>query len=126
MRISDWSSDVCSSDLDDPIPPAIDPRRRRLPLAELIERHTPDGEAPIRGAAAFQLADGLARVIDQLHYAEVRPAALADPDLGALASPWQASLGRLRLLAAPLPGVPARQNGRAQGRDAGCTGWYIP
>src|SRR3546814_3598416 len=49
MRISDWSSDVCSSDL-----------------------HTPDGEAPIRGAAAFQLADGLARVIDQLHYEEVR------------------------------------------------------
>src|SRR3546814_18915598 len=80
MRISDWSADVCSSDL--------------LLLAELIERHTPDGEAPIRGAAAFQLADGLARVIDQLHYEEVRPAALVDLDLGAFASHWQASLGR--------------------------------
>src|SRR3546814_5018707 len=94
MRISDWSADVCSSDL--------------LLLAELIERHTPDGEAPIRGAAAFQLADGLARVIDQLHYEEVRPAALVDLDLGAFASHWQASLGRLRLLVDHWPGVLAR------------------
>src|SRR3546814_9621470 len=94
MRISDWSADVCSSDL--------------LLLAELIERHTPDGEAPIRGAAAFQLADGLARVIDQLHYEEVRPAALVDLDLGAFASHWQASLGRLRLLVDHWPGVLAQ------------------
>src|SRR3546814_6731054 len=126
MRISDWSSDVCSSDLDDPIPPAIDPRRRRLLLAELIERHTPDGEAPIRGAAAFQLADGLARVIDQLHYEEVRPAALVDLDLGAFASHWQASLGRLRLLVDHWPGVLARTGSIARaerrGRLLGPTG----
>jgi ATP-dependent helicase/nuclease subunit B len=80
------------------LPPAIEPLRRRLLLAELIERHTPADEAPIRGAAAFQLADGLARVIDQLHYEEVAVPALVDLDLGAFAGHWQASLGRLRLL----------------------------
>ncbi|SNS66672.1 double-strand break repair protein AddB [Sphingopyxis indica] len=89
----------------EPIPPAIDPLRRRLLLAELIERHTPEGEAPIGGAAAFQLADGLARVIDQLHYEEVRPRALTDLDLGAFAEHWQASLGRLRLLVDHWPAV---------------------
>ena len=93
---------------DDPIPPAIEPLRRRLLLAELIERYTPEGEAVIAGAAAFQLADGLARVIDQLHYEEVRVAALVDLDLGAFAGHWQASLGRLRLLVDHWPAMLAR------------------
>lgn len=93
---------------DDPLPPAIDPLRRRLLLAELIERHTPGGEAPITGAAAFQLAQGLARVIDQLHYEEVAVSALVDLDLGAFAEHWQASLGRLRLLVDHWPEVLAR------------------
>src|SRR3546814_2727684 len=90
---------------DDPIPPAIDPLRRRLLLAELIERHTPAGEPAIMGAAAFQLADGLARVIDQLQYEEVPARALVDLDLGAFAGHWQASLGRLRLLVDHWPDV---------------------
>ena len=92
----------------DPIAPAIDPLRRRLLLAALIERYTPAGEAPIIGAAAFQLADGLARVIDQLHYEEVGVASLVDLDLGAFAEHWQASLGRLRLLVDHWPGVLAK------------------
>ncbi|WP_447764844.1 double-strand break repair protein AddB [Sphingopyxis panaciterrae] len=85
-------------DAADPIPPAIDALRRRLLLADLIERNTPAGEAPIRGAAAFQLADGLARAIDQLEYEEVRASVLIDLDLGAFAGHWQASLERLRIL----------------------------
>ena len=93
---------------DDPIPPAIDALRRRLLLAELIERYTPAGEPSIVGAAAFQLADGLARVIDQLHYEEVRVGDLVDLDLGAFAEHWQASLGRLRLLVDHWPAVLAK------------------
>jgi ATP-dependent helicase/nuclease subunit B len=93
---------------DAPVPPAIDPLRRRLLLAELIERYTPAGEPPIAGAAAFQLADGLARVIDQLHYEEARVADLVDLDLGAFAGHWQASLGRLRLLVDHWPAVLAK------------------
>ncbi|ALJ14920.1 double-strand break repair protein AddB [Sphingopyxis macrogoltabida] len=92
-------------DAAEPIAPAIDTLRRRLLLADLIERHTPTGEAPIRGAAAFQLADGLARAIDQLHYEEVPVSALVDLDLGAFAGHWQASLARLRILVDHWPAV---------------------
>ncbi|MBN8843700.1 MAG: double-strand break repair protein AddB [Sphingomonadales bacterium] len=114
---------------DDPLPPAIDPLRRHLLLAELIERHTPAGEAPIEGAAAFLLAEGLARVIDQLRYEEVRVAALVDLDLGAFAEHWQASLGRLRLLVDHWPAVLARTGAidRAERRnrllDRVAAGW---
>ena len=89
-----------SIDEAEPIPPAIDPLRRRLMLAALIERHNPAGEEVITGAAAFQLAEGLGRVIDQLHYEEVAPARLGDIEaaLGDLAGHWQASWQRLRLL----------------------------
>ena len=84
----------------DPIPPAIDALRRRLMLAALIERHNPAGEEAITGAAAFQLAEGLGRVIDQLHYEEIAPTRLGDIEaaLGDLAGHWQASWQRLRLL----------------------------
>lgn len=81
-----------------PMPPAIDALKRRLMLAALIERHNPADEPPITGAAAFQLAEGLGRVIDQLHYEEVTPRRLIDLDLEAFAAHWQASLVRLRLL----------------------------
>ena len=84
----------------EPIPPAIDALKRRLMLAGLIEKHNPAGEDAITGAAAFQLAEGLGRVIDQLHYEEVAPARLADIEsaLGDLAGHWQASWRRLSLL----------------------------
>ncbi len=87
-------------DESDAIPPAIDALKRRLMLAALIEKHNPAGEEPITGAAAFQLAEGLGRVIDQLHYEEVAPARLADIEsaLGDLAGHWQASWRRLSLL----------------------------
>src|SRR3546814_14798357 len=86
-------------DESDAIPPAIDALRRRLMLAGLIEKHNPPDEEPIAGAAAFQLAEGLGRVIDQLHYEEVAPARLADIEsaLGDLAGHWQASWRRLSL-----------------------------
>src|SRR3990167_2472241 len=93
---------------DDPVPPAIEPLRRRLLLAELIERYTPADEPPIMVAAAFQLADGLARVIDQLRYEEMTAADLVDLDLGAFAEHWQNSLARLRLLVDHWPGVLAK------------------
>ncbi|MBB6425966.1 double-strand break repair protein AddB [Sphingopyxis sp. JAI128] len=91
----------------DAIPPAIDALKRRLMLAELIEKHHPPGEDPITGAAAFQLAEGLGRVIDQLHYEEVAPARLADIEsaLGDLAGHWQASWRRLSLLVEQWPAM---------------------
>jgi ATP-dependent helicase/nuclease subunit B len=94
-------------DESDAIPPAIDALKRRLMLAALIEKHDVPGEAPITGAAAFQLAEGLGRVIDQLHYEEVAPARLADIEsaLGDLAGHWQASWRRLSLLVDAWPAM---------------------
>lgn len=94
-------------DESEAIPPAIDPLKRRLMLAALIEKQDVPGEPPIAGAAAFQLADGLGRVIDQLHYEEVSPARLADIEsaLGELAGHWQASWRRLSLLVDRWPGM---------------------
>lgn len=91
---------IDAMDGTEPIPPAIEALQRRLMLAALIEKHIPAGEEAITGAAAFQLAEGLARVIDQLHYEEVAPARLGDIEsaLGDLAGHWQASWRRLSLL----------------------------
>lgn len=91
----------------DAIPPAIDALKRRLMLAGLIEKHNPAGEEPITGAAAFQLAEGLGRVIDQFHYEEIAPARLADIEsaLGDLAGHWQASWRRLSLLVDQWPAM---------------------
>lgn len=94
-------------DESDALPPAIDALKRRLMLARLIETHHPPGEEPVTGAAAFQLAEGLGRVIDQLHYEEVAPARLADIEsaLGDLAEHWQASWRRLSLLVEHWPAL---------------------
>ena len=94
-------------DESDAIPPAIDALKRRLMLAGLIEKHNVPGEHAIVGAAAFQLAEGLGRVIDQLHYEEVAPARLADIEsaLGDLAGHWQASWRRLSLLVDAWPAM---------------------
>lgn len=104
----DENTSLALDTIDDaqPLPPAIDPLQRRLMLAALIEKHVPAGEEPILGAAAFQLAEGLGRVIDQLHYEEVPHARLADIGgaLGELASHWQLSWHRLQLLVDQWPG----------------------
>lgn len=92
-------------DMVEPLPPAVDPLQRRLMLAALIEQYNPEGEEPILGAAAFQLAEGLGQVIDQLHYEEVPHSQLAaiESALGDLAGHWQASWQRLRLLVEQWP-----------------------
>src|SRR3546814_4682706 len=56
MRISDWSSDVCSSDLHDTVlrfaPAGVDPRREAEAITEAEVREV-DGIVEIPGAAAF-------------------------------------------------------------------------
>ncbi len=97
-------------DAGEVLPPAIDALQRRLMLAQLIESNNPQGEERIEGAAAFVLAEGLARVLDQLHYEEIPHAHLADIEtqLGDLASHWQLSWARLRLLVEKWPAELAR------------------
>src|SRR3546814_5170899 len=83
MRISDWSSDVCSSDLFDPllvIHRAAHDRGGELPLAEIDDEARPDGhvEQPFdEGAARRQVAhhDAIAViVVDRRDLAEQRDA----------------------------------------------------
>src|SRR3546814_9427754 len=66
MRISDWSSDVCSSDLGDPLPEAVLDSIRRTRLALKGPLETPSGKgyrsSNVRLREAFKL------------YANVRPA----------------------------------------------------
>ena len=120
-------------DESDAIPPAIDALKRRLMLTALIEKHEVPGEAPITGAAAFQLAEGLGRVIDQLHYEEVAPARLADIEsaLGDLAGHWQASWRRLSLLVDAWPAMLAatghidRADRRNRLLDRVTRGWRV-
>ncbi len=83
-------------DEDDPLPPAIEPMRRRLALARIIGEESPT----LTASAALQLADALGAVIDQLGVEEVASArlfALGDTE-AMLASHWEEAYGLLSRL----------------------------
>src|SRR3546814_5977948 len=98
MRISDWSSDVCSSDLEAVIPPVGE----ALPNTEIFRRL----------AARFGFDDPCFRASD----AELMDDAIdgADPRLGGVA-PSALPLGAARNMTAPDGRSPVVQIGRAQG-----------
>ncbi|CAM3237467.1 ATP-dependent helicase/nuclease subunit B [Sphingomonas antarctica] len=78
----------------EPVPPAIDPIRRQLLLARLIER---GGER--RGGEALRMAAELARVIDELGVERKTAGDLRDIELAEdLARHWQTSLNQLAVL----------------------------
>lgn len=82
------------SDGDEPVPPAIEPMRRRMILARLIAEERLGIGDPIDAAEAVRLAQALGRTLDQLLIEEVEPSRLAElaavPDL---ARHWQRALG---------------------------------
>ena len=82
------------ADLEDPVPPAVDPLQRLLELATLVRE---EGES---SAEAVRMAADLARTLDALLIEEVEPARLADAadDAPELAAHWQLSLDRLRAI----------------------------
>ena len=84
----------------DPVPPAIEPARRLMLLARLVQRHR-DCDA----AEALRLAGELARTLDQLLIEEVEPARLRGfaQDLPDLSIHWQKSLDQLQLILADWP-----------------------
>src|SRR3546814_12786216 len=118
MRISDWSSDVCSSDLHSNMPgmqmpapkkPAAKPAPRRQPAAQPRQRRgAPRKPAPPPAHAGHA---GPARP------AETATAPAADPHAG----PDMATLPGMTMDDAS-PGAPAGQgkDGKAQGRDRWC------
>ena len=82
------------ADLDDPVPPAVDPLQRLLALAELVRS---DGES---ASEAIRTAADLARTLDALLIEEIEPSDLAEAaaDAPELAGHWQVSLDRLRAI----------------------------
>jgi len=82
------------ADLDDPVPPGVDPLQRLLGLAELVRS---DGES---ASEAMRMAADLARTVDALLIEEIEPSALAEAAADALelAGHWQVSLDRLRAI----------------------------
>lgn len=79
-------------DLDEEVPPAIDPFERQLLLARLIRR---EGES---AAEAMRLAAELARTMDQLAIEEIPASRLADAvnESPELAAHWLQSIERFR------------------------------
>ncbi|HEY0270263.1 MAG TPA: PD-(D/E)XK nuclease family protein [Sphingomonas sp.] len=78
----------------EPLPPAIEPMRRRMILARLIAGERRLIGEPVDAAEAVRLAQALARTIDQLIVEEKPLASLADLPLAAeLSVHWQKALG---------------------------------
>ena len=76
-----------------PVPPAVDPLRRRLVLARLIAEEARRSGRAVDGGEAVRLAGDLARTLDQLLVEEVPPARLRAIDPGGeLTVHWERSL----------------------------------
>ncbi|MFV0360024.1 double-strand break repair protein AddB [Tropicimonas sp.] len=71
------------------IPPHLDPLRLRLDLARLLLDLIGAGRIHAPRASVFDLADGLAALIDEMHGEGVEPEDLAALDVGAFAAHWQ-------------------------------------
>ena len=89
---------VDDGDLADPLPPAVEPLRRRLILSRLIIENCRRFAIPLAKPASLGLADALARVIDQLHFEELPPASLDCVEAESLSQHWQVSMRHLQLL----------------------------
>ncbi len=85
-------------DLDDPIPPAVDPLLRRMILARRIAERRRDAGDPIDGGEAFRLAGDLGRTLDQLLVEEVSPGRLAEAVGEDLSEHWTTTLDLLRIV----------------------------
>ena len=89
----------------DPIPPAVDPYRRRLTLARLVQEERRAAGQPIDAAEAVRLAGELARTLDQLLAEGADPRALRDVDLeAALSEHWQRALSTFSVVLDRWPG----------------------
>jgi len=86
------------SDLDEPLPPAVDPMLRRMILARRIAARRRDAGDPIDGGEAFRLAGDLGRTLDQLLVEEVTPSRLATAVGDDLSEHWATTLALLRIV----------------------------
>ncbi len=82
------------------LPPAVPPLRRRLELAQLVSRLVEQQRDFAPGAAVFDLADSLARLMDEMQGEGVPPEVLEAPDFAENhAVHWERSLKFIRIVA---------------------------
>lgn len=77
------------------VPPALKPLEMKLDLAELLLRLMERGIVTAPRSAAFDLAESLAALLDEIHGEGVSPGAIAGLDVGEFAEHWKQ--GRLIL-----------------------------
>ena len=95
---------------DTAIPPAIEPMRRRMILARLVERVRGAQGQSVGADEAVRLAGDLGRVLDQMVVEGVDPARLATLELdGELSAHWAVSLRILSVLTDLWPGILAER-----------------
>lgn len=83
----------------DAIPPAVEPMRRRMMLARLVQQERARTGDPVDAAEAIRLAADLARTLDQMLIEDVDPRALKTLDVaGDLSAHWQRSLDLLSII----------------------------
>ncbi|MEM9009765.1 MAG: double-strand break repair protein AddB [Pseudomonadota bacterium] len=91
--------------LEPPMP--IEPLRRRLLLARLVRALIEGAPGLAPAASAFDIADALAALLDELQMAGTDPAAIAALDLGEHAQHWQHSRAFLDILVEAWPALRA-------------------
>ncbi|MDV7141296.1 double-strand break repair protein AddB [Tropicimonas sp. TH_r6] len=98
------------------IPPALKPLELKLDLAELVLSLIERGTISAPRAAAFDLAEGLAALMDEVHGEGVDPAAIAALDVGEFAEHWKqgraildAVFAHFDTAGSALPGAEARR-----------------
>src|SRR3546814_13213695 len=116
MRISDWSSDVCSSDLAAPTLPGP-AARSRAPPARAGNQGADAGEDAEERAAHPAAAQGLPRCA--FHLPASRPAPSAGQHARWLAVRRLLHVLRAARMAGVGVGVPAGETGRAAGGEKG-------
>ncbi len=98
------------------IPPALKPLELKLDLAELVLSLIERGTVSAPRAAAFDLADGLAALMDEVHGEGIDPSAIAALDVGDFAEHWKqgrtildAVFAHFDQATSELPGAEARR-----------------
>ena len=87
------------------VPPAVPPLKRRMILARLVADARAIGGQPVDAAEAVRLAGEVARVLDQLLVEGITPQQLAGIDPGGeLTEHWQRSLELFRVVQQRWPG----------------------
>lgn len=93
----------------DPVPPAVEPMRRLMMLARLVQRERLRIGEPVDAAEALRLAADLARTLDQMLVEDVAPSRLRTLDVaGELSAHWQKSLALLTVILDQWPDALAR------------------